>query len=168
MNLHLHWLSFLCTFLSLVPSISNYFSSFSCPPSPYISPMILHFLHSIFLTFSHLFSSFPVNSLTFTDFCLMHPFSPLPSLHLHSSQSCSSWWSTTCTGSSREQTSAPQRAACRTAPARTLFLQERSSHMTMRPLQRPLRNCAAKWRVCVESVKRKDFISMLKELQLNM
>ncbi|XP_028430522.1 protein phosphatase 1 regulatory subunit 1A [Perca flavescens] len=49
--------------------------------------------------------------------------------------------------SSRELgTSAPQRAACRTAPAPTLFPPGRSSHTMMRPLQGPLRNCAAKWR----------------------
>ncbi|CAG07076.1 unnamed protein product, partial [Tetraodon nigroviridis] len=49
-------------------------------------------------------------------------------------QSCSSWWNTICTGSNREQRmSAPQRAACPTAPVPTRFRPGRSSHMMTKP-----------------------------------
>lgn len=72
-------------------------------------------------------------------------------------KSCSSWWSTTCTGSSREPgTSVPRRAACRTGPAPTRFPLGRSCHTMMRPLPRPLRSCAAKWRVCLFQMTEKN------------
>ena len=99
---------------------------------------------------------------------LSHPVNPfyLPASPISpclSSQSCSSWWSTTCTGSRREPgTSAPRRAACQTGPAPTPCPPGRSSPTTTTPLRRPLRSCAAKWRVCLKTVSKKLSFACLK------
>ena len=155
-----------CTITRLTPASCVLFSqcllsslsSLACPPSSCNPPMILcHLLFPYPLLFPLIFPTFlfifPCFSVTLTN------------VRLNLCQSYSSWWSTTCTGSSRVLgTSAPQRAACRTAPAPTLFPLGRSSHMMMKSLPRLLRNCAAKWRVCWETVEKRAFVCMLTAL----